>query len=411
MRRVVVTGMGAISPVGLDVEANWASLLSARSGIRRITQFDATGYSSQIAGEVDFAPEKFLPVKDLKKMDRFIQLALVAGDEAMRSSGLDLSKTDLERFGANVGVGIGGLPEISATHRDLLEKGPRRISPFFIPAVISNLAAGQLSLKYGLKGPNLCVTSACSSSAHAIGEAMRTIQAGDVDLMLAGGAEAAICELGVGGFCAMRALSQRNDAPEAASRPFDRDRDGFVIGEGAAVLVLEELEHAKRRGATIVAELVGYGANADAHHMTQPAPEGEGAARCMRLALRSGRVAPEAVGYINAHGTSTPQGDQQETQAIKSVFGDHAKKLAVSSTKSMTGHLLGAAGALEALYTCLAIRHQVAPPTRNLDHPSPECDLNYVPHEPQQRPIRYALSNSFGFGGTNASLLLGAFEG
>jgi 3-oxoacyl-[acyl-carrier-protein] synthase II len=240
---------------------------------------------------------------------------------------------------------------------------------------------------------------------------MRAIQAGDVDVMLAGGAEAAICELGVGGFCAMRALSQRNDAPEAASRPFDRDRDGFVIGEGAAVLVLEELEHAKRRGAPIVAELVGYGANADAHHMTQPAPEGEGAARCMRLALRSGRVAPEAVDYINAHGTSTPQGDEQETQAIKSVFGDHAKKLAVSSTKSMTGHLLGAAGALEALYTCLAIRHQVAPPTRNLDHPSPECDLNYVPHEPQQRRIRYALSNSFGFGGTNASLLLGAFEG
>ena len=411
MRRVVVTGMGAISPVGLDVEANWASLLSARSGIRRISHFDATGYASQVAGEVDFAPEKYLPVKDLKKMDRFIQLVLVAGDEAIRSSGLDLSALDLTRFGANVGVGIGGLPEISATHRELLEKGPRRISPFFIPAVISNLAAGQLSLKYGLKGPNLCVTSACSSSAHAIGEAMRTIQVGDVDLMLAGGAEAAICELGVGGFCAMRALSQRNDAPEAASRPFDRDRDGFVIGEGAAVLVLEELEHAKRRGATIVAELVGYGANADAHHMTQPAPEGEGAARCMRLALASGRVAPESVGYINAHGTSTPLGDVQETQAVKAVFGEHAKKLAVSSTKSMTGHLLGAAGALEAVYTCLAIRHQVAPPTKNLDHPSPECDLNYVPHEPQQRKIRYALSNSFGFGGTNASLLLGAFEG
>lgn len=410
MRRVVVTGMGALSPVGLDVETNWASLLSGRSGIRRITAFDATGYSSQIAGEVDFEASKYLPVKDLKKMDRFIQLALVAGDEAIRHSGLDLTKIDLERFGANVGVGIGGLPEISATHKDLLEKGPRRISPFFIPAVISNLAAGQLSLKYGLKGPNLCVTSACSSSAHAVGEAMRTIQMGDVDLMLAGGAEAAICELGVGGFCAMRALSQRNDAPEAASRPFDKDRDGFVIGEGAAVLVLEELEHAKKRGAHIIAEVVGYGANADAFHMTQPAPEGEGAARCMRLALKSGKIAPEAVDYINAHGTSTPLGDAQETQAVKSVFGDHAKKLAVSSTKSMTGHLLGAAGALEAVYTCLALQNQVAPPTKNLDNPSPDCDLNYVPHEPQQRRIRYAMSNSFGFGGTNASLLLGVYE-
>lgn len=410
MRRVVVTGMGALSPVGLDVEANWASLLSGRSGIRRITHFDATGYASQIAGEVDFVAEKHLPIKDLKKMDRFIQLALVAGDQALQHSGLDLTKTDLERFGANVGVGIGGLPEISATHKDLLEKGPRRISPFFIPAVISNLAAGQLSLKYGLKGPNLCVTSACSSSAHAIGEAMRAIQMGDVDLMLAGGAEAAICELGVGGFCAMRALSQRNDAPELASRPFDRDRDGFVMGEGAAVLVLEELEHAKKRGANILAEVVGYGANADAFHMTQPAPEGEGAARCMRIALRNGKVAPEQVDYINAHGTSTPLGDVQETQAVKSVFGDHAKKLAVSSTKSMTGHLLGAAGALEAVYTCLALQHQVAPPTKNLDNPSPECDLNYVPHEPQQRRIRYAMSNSFGFGGTNASLLLGTFS-
>lgn len=410
MRRVVVTGMGALSPVGLDVETNWASLLSGRSGVRRITQFDATGYSSQIAGEVDFEPSKYVPVKDLKKMDRFIQLALVAGEEAIRHSGLDLTKLDLERFGANVGVGIGGLPEISATHKDLLEKGPRRVSPFFIPAVISNLAAGQLSLKYGLKGPNLCVTSACSSSAHAIGEAMRTIQFGDVDLMLAGGAESAICELGVGGFCAMRALSQRNDAPEKASRPFDRDRDGFVMGEGAAVLVLEELEHAKKRGANIIAEVVGYGANADAHHMTQPAPEGEGAARCMRLALKSAKVAPDLVDYINAHGTSTPQGDQQETQAVKSVFGAHAKELAVSSTKSMTGHLLGAAGAIEAVYSCLALQHQVAPPTINLDNPSPECDLNYVPHEPQQRRIRYAMSNSFGFGGTNASLLLATYE-
>ena len=410
MRRVVVTGMGALSPVGLDVETNWASLLCSRSGVRRIKSFDVTGYASQIAGEVDFSPEKHLPVKDLKKMDRFIQLAMVAGEEAIKNSGIDLTLVDLERFGANIGVGIGGLPEIQATYKDLLEKGPRRVSPFFIPAVITNLAAGQLSLKYGLKGPNICHTSACSSSAHSIGESMRMIQYGDVDMMLAGGAEAAICELGVGGFCAMRALSQRNDAPEAASRPWDRDRDGFVIGEGAAVLVLEELEHAKKRGATIIAEVLGYGANADAFHMTAPAPGGEGGARCMRLALKSGKVNFDQVDYINAHGTSTPMGDGLETQAMKAVFGDHAKKLAVSSTKSMTGHLLGAAGALEAVYTCLALTHQVAPPTKNLDNPSDDCDLNYVPHEPQQHRIRYAMSNSFGFGGTNASLLLGTFE-
>ena len=411
MRRVVVTGLGAISPVGFTAPQNWEALMAGRSGIRPITLFDATNYTSRIAGEItDYNPEKYFSGKDLKKMDRFIQFCLVAGEEALKSSGIELEKVNRERFGSSVGVGMGGLISIQNEHQEVLNKGPRRISPFFIPMVISNLAAGHLAIRYGLKGPNTCITTACSSSAHSLGESFRMIQRGDVEIMLSGGAESVICELGVGGFCAMRALSQRNEDPTKASSPFDKKRDGFVIGEGSAVLVLEELEHAKKRGANILAELVGYGLNCDAFHLTQPAPEGEGAARCMRLALADAKVNPTDIDYVNAHGTSTPIGDALETTGIKHVFGDWARKLAVSSTKSMTGHLLGAAGALEAMYSVQALQAQVAPPTINLSDPDPDCDLNYVPNEPQPMKIRYALSNSFGFGGTNGSLIFRRFE-
>lgn len=406
MKRVAVTGLGAYTPIGKTAPENWESLMKGRSGIRPITLFDASQFTSRIAGEIsDYKPEEHFPVKELKRMDRFIQFAMIAASEAVACSGLDFSKENMERAGSSVGVGLGGLLIIQSEHKEFLEKGPRRISPFFIPAVISNLAAGQISMKYGLKGPNTCVTTACSSSAHALGESYRLIQRGDVDVMVSGGAEATICELGIGGFCSMRALSQRNDEPAKSSRPFDKDRDGFVMGEGSAILVLEEWEHAKKRGAKILAELVGYGLNADAYHLTQPAPEGEGAARCMNLALKDAKLNPDQIDYVNAHGTSTPIGDGLETTAIKTVFKDHAKKFAVSSTKSMTGHLLGAAGAVEAAYCVQAIVNQVVPPTINLDNPSPECDLNYVPHEPQPRPVTAALSNSFGFGGTNASLV------
>lgn len=407
MRRVVVTGIGAISPIGLTVKENWDSLTQSKSGVRSITLFDASQYSSRIAGEVvQYQAEKYFQVKDLKKMDRFIQFCLVAGTEAIENSGLNLASENLERIGSIVGVGIGGLAEIQAQYKELLEKGPRRVSPFFIPAVIGNLAAGQLSLKYSLKGPNTCITTACSSSAHAIGESFRYIQNGIADVMVAGGAEAVVCELGVGGFCALRALSTRNDEPHRASRPFDKDRDGFVIAEGSAIMVLEEYERAKKRNAHIFAEVVGYGLNCDAYHITQPAPEGEGAGRCMKLALADAKLNVEQIQYINAHGTSTPIGDINETIAVKNVFKDHAKKVAVSSTKSMTGHLLGAAGAIEAVYCVKALENQVAPPTINLENPSPECDLNYVPNTPQEMKIEYAMSNSFGFGGTNATLIL-----
>lgn len=406
MRRVVVTGMGALSPIGLTVNENWESLTHSKSGIRPITLFDASQYSSRIAGEVvSYKAEAHFQVKDLKKMDRFIQFCLVAGTEALQNSGLNLASENLERIGSIVGVGIGGLAEIQAQYKELLEKGPRRVSPFFIPAVIGNLAAGQLSLKYGLKGPNTCITTACSSSAHALGESFRYIQNGTCDVMVTGGAEAVICELGVGGFCALRALSTRNDEPAKASRPFDKDRDGFVIAEGSAILVLEEYERAKKRNANIIAEVVGYGLNCDAYHITQPAPEGEGAARCMRLALTDAKLNSDQIQYVNAHGTSTPIGDINETIAVKNVFKEHAKKVAVSSTKSMTGHLLGAAGAIEAAFCVKAIQNQVAPPTINLENPSPECDLNYVPHTAQEMKIDYAMSNSFGFGGTNATLI------
>lgn len=408
MRRVVVTAIGAVSPIGMTAKENWDSLMAGKSGIGPITHFDATQYTSRIAGEITrYKPEEHFSGKDLKKMDRFIQLCLVAGKEAFEASGLDMTKTNAARCGSVVGVGIGGLPEIQSQYKEILEKGPRRISPFFIPMVISNLAAGHLSIRYGLKGPNTCITSACSSSAHALGESFRMIQRGDVDVMVSGGAEAVICECGVGGFCAMRALSVRNDDPQRASRPFDKDRDGFVMGEGAAVMVLEELDHAKARGAKILAELVGYGINADAFHMT--APSLEGPAQCMAMALQDAKTNPDEVQYVNAHGTSTPIGDTNEVNALKSVFKEHAYKLAVSSTKSMTGHLLGAAGALEAMYCVQALGAQVAPPTINLDNPSPECDLNFVPKEPQALKLKAVLSNSFGFGGTNASLVFKAF--
>ncbi len=408
MKRVAVTGLGAYTPIGKTAGENWESLMKGRSGIRPISLFDASQYTSRIAGEIsDYKGEDHFSGKDLKRMDRFIQFAMVAAAEAVTSCGLDFSKEAPERLGTSVGVGLGGLLVIQSEHKEVLEKGPRRISPFFIPMVISNLAAGHISMKYGLKGPNTCITTACSSSAHALGESFRLIQRGDVDVMFAGGAEATICELGIGGFCAMRALSQRNDDPTKASRPFDQDRDGFVMGEGAAVVVLEEWEHAKRRGATILAEMLGYGLNADAYHLTSPSPEGEGAARCMNLALKDAKLNAQDIQYVNAHGTSTPVGDGLETQAIKTVFGSHASQIAVSSTKSMTGHLLGAAGAVEAAYCIQALVHQVAPPTINLDNPSSDCDLNYVPHEAQPRKLNAVLSNSFGFGGTNASLVFG----
>jgi len=411
MRRVVVTGLGAVTPVGMSAKANWDSLMKGRSGIKPITAFDASKFNCHVAGEItDYNPTDHFQAKELRKIERFIQFSLLAGKEAFESSGLDMDREQPERCGANVGVGLGGLLEIQRQHAEFMEKGPRRITPFFIPMVISNLAAGHLSMKYNLKGPNLCITTACSSSAHAVGESFRAIQNGSADVMFAGGAEAVICELGVGGFCAMRALSQRTDDPERASRPFDKDRDGFVMGEGSAVLVLEEYEKAKARGAQIMAEVVGYGLNSDAYHLTQPAPNGEGAARCMKLSLEDAKLNAEQVQYVNAHGTSTPIGDVQETIALKAVFGDAAGKIAVSSTKSMTGHLLGAAGAVEAGYCVQALQNQVLPPTINLDNPSPECDLDYVPNEAQPRQVEYALSNSFGFGGTNASLIFRRFS-
>lgn len=411
MRRVVVTGIGAFTPIGKNATDNWDSLVKGRSGVKPITLFDASQLTSRIAGEIsDYDPSKYFQTKDTKKIDRFIQFALLTADESLKNSGLDLTKEDLTRIGANVGVGIGGLPEIQSQIKDMLEKGPRRVSPFFIPMVIGNLAAGWISIKHGLKGPNTCITTACSSSAHAVGESFRLIQHGHADVMVAGGAEAVICDIGVAGFCALRALSQRNDAPEKASRPFDKERDGFVMGEGAAVLILEELERAKKRGAKILGEVTGYALNADANHITQPAPNGEGGARCMTLALKDAKLNPDQIDYVNAHGTSTPIGDLMETIALKSVFGAHAKKFAVSSTKSMTGHLLGAAGAVEALYCIQALVNQVAPPTINLEFPDPECDLNYVPNEAQPRKLENVLSNSFGFGGTNASLVFSRFR-
>ncbi len=409
-RRVVITGVGLVSPLGIGTQANWNALCEGRSGIGPITHFDASQFSAQIAGEVkDFDPQNFIPKKDVKKMDVFIQFAIAASQFAMDDAGLSVTEDIATRVGVFIASGIGGFSTIEREHRALLEGGPRRISPFFIPASIINLAAGQVSIRFSAKGPNSATCTACSASAHAIGDAFEIIQRNDADIMIAGGSEAAITPMGVGGFAAMRALSTRNDDPARASRPFDRDRDGFIMGEGAGVVILEELEFAKRRGAPIYAELVGYGMSADAYHITAPSENGEGGMRVMSMALRRACVSPSQVDYVNAHGTSTPAGDAIETLAIKHVFGDHARNLAISSTKSMTGHLLGAAGGLEAGITVLAIKHQVIPPTINYDNPDPECDLDYVPNQARGARVEYALSNSFGFGGTNGALLFKRF--
>ncbi len=408
-RRVVITGIGLLSPVAIGTEANWQALVAGRSGVARITRFDPTAFDAQIAGEVKgFDPLQFVEKKDVKKIDVFIQYAIGASQFAMDDAGLTIGPANAARVGVFIASGIGGFATIEREHSKLLEGGPGRISPFFIPAAIINLAAGHVSIRFGAKGPNLATCTACAASAHALGDAAEMIRRGDADVMIAGGSEAAITPMGVGGFAAMRALSTRNDAPEKASRPFDLERDGFVIGEGAGVLVLEELGGALARGARIYAEIVGYGASADAFHITAPCEDGDGAVRAMQAALRG--VDPSEVGYINAHGTSTPHNDRIETTAIKQCFGEHAPKLAISSTKSMTGHLLGAAGALEGGITALALHHQVVPPTINLEHPDPACDLDYVPNASRAVAIRYAMSNSFGFGGTNAALLLKRFE-
>jgi len=410
-RRVVVTGVGLVSPLAIGTEETWAGLLAGRSGAAPITHFDASLHSTHFACEVKgFDPASWVEKKEIKKMDRFIQLAIAASDMAVKDSALPLDRVEGERVGVFIGSGIGGFATIEREHEALLKGGPRRISPFFIPASIINLAAGWVSIRTGAKGPNSATATACTSSAHAVGEAFRLVAHGDADAMIAGGSEAAITPLGVGGFCSMRALSTRNDEPERASRPFDRDRDGFVIGEGAGILVLEELEHARARGAKIYAEIVGYGMSSDAYHISAPSETGDGAIRVMKATLEDAGVAPGAVDYVNVHGTSTPRGDAVETVAIKSVFGDHAKKLAISSTKSMTGHLLGAAGGLEAGITALAIRDQVLPPTINLENPDPECDLDCVPNQSRKTKVDYALTNSFGFGGTNGALLLKKLE-
>jgi 3-oxoacyl-[acyl-carrier-protein] synthase II len=402
----VVTGIGLVSPLGIGTDVNWRALTAGQTGIGRITHFDPSGFAAQIAGEVKgFDPLRFVEKKDIKKMDVFIQFAIAASQFAMDDSRLQVTEKTAPRVGVYIASGIGGFTSIEREHKALLEGGPRRISPFFIPSAIINLAAGQVSIRFGAKGPNSATCTACSASAHAVGDAFEIIQRGDADAMIAGGSEAAITPMGVGGFAAMRALSTRNDDPGKACRPFDKERDGFIIGEGAGVIVLEERTSALERGAKIYAELVGYGMSADAFHITAPTEDGSGAVRVMDMALTKARVAPQQVGYINAHGTSTPHNDRIETLAIKKLFGEHAYKLAISSTKSMTGHLLGAAGGLEAGITALAVHHQTAPPTVNLEHPDPDCDLDYVPGKCRPVKMDYALSNSFGFGGTNAALL------
>jgi len=404
-RRVVVTGVGAVTPVGNTARDFWTAVCEGRSGIGPVTHFDAQRLDARIAGEVKgFDPLRFVDKKDVKKMDRFIHFTLAAGAEAVEDAKIDFDAVDPTRAGCLVGSGIGGVYTILEWHKVLLEKGPGRISPFFIPAVIVNMASGQLSLRYKLKGPNSAVITACATGNHAIGDACRIIQRGEADLMLAGGSEAMINELCMAGFCSMKALSTRNDEPERASRPFDAGRDGFVCGEGAGVLALESLDHARRRGARIYAEVVGYGMTADAHHMTAPDPDGDGATRAMAAALADGGLAPESVGYINAHGTSTEYNDKTETLAIKRLFGDHAYRLAVSSTKSMIGHLLGAAGGAEAVVTVLALHHGILPPTINYEVADPECDLDYVPNTARRVQVEVAISNGFGFGGTNATL-------
>lgn len=411
MRRVAVTGLGIVSPLGTGVEKAWGAAVEGRSGIRPITRFDVSNFPVRMAGEVpDFDPVQFIEKKEIKKMDTFIQYAVAASVMAFEDSGFKVTEENAETVGVYIGAGMGGLPAIENWYDVLKEKGPDRVTPFFIPMVIINLASGQVSIKLGAKGPNSCAVTACATGTHSIGDAFRLIQTGMADVMVAGGTESTITPLCVAGFNSMKALSTRNDDPTAASRPFDKDRDGFVVGEGCGVLVLEEMESAKNRGAKIYAEVVGYGLNSDANHMTTPAPNGEGAARCMKMALRTAGVNPEDVGYINAHGTSTFYNDLYETMAIKTVFGEHARKLAVSSTKGMTGHLLGAAGGVEAVFTALSLHRGVLPPTINYTTPDPDCDLDYVPNAARDAKPKVALSNSFGFGGTNGVLAFKRFE-
>ena len=405
-RRVVITGLGIVSPVGTGVAQAWDSIVNGRSGITRITRFDASLFASTIAGEVaGFDVTQHLPAKDARRMDAFIHYGLVAGMEAIKDAGFEVTEQNAERIGVSIGSGIGGLPMIEDTHNDYLAGGPRKISPFFIPGTIINMISGNLSIKYGLKGPNLSIVTACSTATHCIGDSARLIEYGDADIMIAGGSEGSVCALALGGFSAARALSTRNDDPATASRPWDKDRDGFVLGEGAGVVVLEEYEHAKARGAKIYAEVVGYGMSADAYHMTAPREDGEGAARCMNNALRNASLNVDQVDYINAHGTSTPLGDLAETMAMKRCLGGHAMKVKVSSTKSMTGHLLGAAGGVEAIFSALGIYHQIAPPTINIFNQDEACDMDYVPNIARNMAINVAMSNSFGFGGTNATLV------
>jgi 3-oxoacyl-[acyl-carrier-protein] synthase II len=411
LRRVVITGLGIMSPVGKSVPESWEAIKNGKSGIRRITRFDPEGYYSQIAGEIrDYDPYDYFDRKELRKYDPFIQFALIAAEEAIKDSGLNLDKIDHERAGVYVGSGIGGIYSIEANHQILLERGFTRISPFFLPAAIANLATGQISIKYGFKGPNLANVTACATSTHSVGDSFKIIQMGEAEVMLAGGAENPITPLGIGGFSVMRALSSRNDEPEKASRPFDKERDGFVVAEGAAVLLLEDLEHAVKRGARIYAELDGYGFTGDAYHMTAPDPEADGAYRSMKIAIDKAGIEKEQVDYINAHGTSTPLNDKYETHAIKRLFEDYAYKMSISSTKSMTGHMLGATGGAEAIFTALSIYHSFIPPTINYEFPDEDCDLNYTPNQGIQKEIGYALSNSFGFGGTNGTLLFKKFE-
>ena len=411
-RRVVITGMGVVSPIGNDLETFWSNLKTGVSGIRRIDSFDVSNYDCQIGGEVrDFDPKPYFKnPKDVRRTDRFAQLGMAAASMSLKDAGIELEKINLDRFGVIVSSGIGGLRTLQDQHNILMTKGPSRTSPFTIPMLISNMASGLISMEFGLRGPNLCIVTACATSNNAIGESWRMIKFGDADIFVAGGSEASIVPIGLAGFSAMKALSTRNDEPERASRPFDRDRDGFVMGEGAGVVVVEELEHAKARGAKIYCELAGYGLTADAHHMTAPPPHGEGAARAMKMALDHAGARPEDVDYINAHATSTGLGDVSETYAIKNVFGDYAKSVSISATKSMTGHLLGGAGAIEMAACALAIRDSVIPPTINLENPDPECDLDYTPNKAKERKVRVALNNSFGFGGHNATLVASKFE-
>jgi len=410
-RRVVITGMGIVSPLGIGLDDNWQAICQGKSGIGPITKFDTTEYPAKIAGEVkNFDPEPYIDKKDQKKMDVFIQYALAAGSMAIKQSGLIIDESNADRVGVLVGSGLGGLQTIEKYHTLLLQNGPKKISPFFVPMLIVNLAPGQISIYFGCRGPNSSVVTACATGNHSIGEASRIIQRGDADAMIAGGVESTITPLAVAGFCALKALSTRNNEPEKASRPFEKNRDGFVMAEGAGILVLENLESAKQRGASIFAEVIGFGCNADAYHITAPSPGGEGAARCMQIAIDDADIKPGDIDYINAHGTSTPMNDLSETIAMKTVFKDHVKNLPVSSTKSMTGHLLGAAGGVEAIFSILSIKHGIIPPTINYDEPDPECDLDYVPNVARKKDVRIVMSNSFGFGGTNATLIFKTFE-